>query len=61
MDLTDWLSMLARANWVTESEGGYYTTIFLIIVLVVATVLIVKMDWEKLLPKIMSKVKFIGI
>ncbi len=35
--------------------------IFLIMVMVVVTVVIVKMDWEKPLSKIMSKVKFIEI
>ncbi|MEM3607749.1 MAG: VTT domain-containing protein [Candidatus Bathyarchaeia archaeon] len=50
----------AAINWIAGTEENYYTIIFSIVVFAVTIILMVKLDWEKLLLELENKVENIG-
>lgn len=51
----------AAISWITGTEGSYYTTVLSIVIFVITIILMVKLDWEKLLLKIEDRVRNIGL
>ncbi|MEM2123142.1 MAG: VTT domain-containing protein [Candidatus Bathyarchaeia archaeon] len=50
----------ATINWIAGTQDNYYTIIFSIVVFIVTVVLMVKLDWGKVLLELEDKVKDIG-